>query len=51
MAATYGRNADTENSVKYWVREDDGAEGPTDLSKTGRSPSDIAEAVSKVLSK
>jgi hypothetical protein len=47
-----GPTACTEDSVKYWAGEHDGGRrDPTDLSKTGRLPSDIAEAISEVMSK
>jgi hypothetical protein len=43
-------SAYTEGSVKYWVCEyNSGRRDYADLSKTGRPPSDIAEALSKVL--
>jgi hypothetical protein len=48
--ATYHRDAYAIDSVKYWVREDDGGRRDrTDFPKAGRLPSDIAEAVSQVL--
>jgi hypothetical protein len=50
LVATYGRDAYTVESVKHWVLEyDGGRKDPTDVSKTGRPPCDIAEAVSQVL--
>jgi hypothetical protein len=50
LVAAYGRDAHTIDSVKYWVREhDDGRRDPPDSAKAGRPPSDISEAVAKVL--
>jgi hypothetical protein len=50
LVGTDRQNAYTEDSVKYWVREEDGGQkDPTDPSKTSRGPSDFAVAVSKIL--
>jgi hypothetical protein len=51
LVATYGRNAYTERSAKYWVRKyERRRRARADLSRTDSAPSEIAEALSKVLS-
>jgi hypothetical protein len=50
LVETYGAAAYPIDSVKYWVKQyDGGRRDPTDLSKTGRPVSDVAEAVSQLL--
>jgi hypothetical protein len=51
LVARSGQNADAEDSVKYWVREDDGGRrDTTELSRLGKRPSDIVDAASTILS-
>jgi hypothetical protein len=51
LVATYGRSAYTEDSVKFWIGgHDRGRRDPAKLCRIVTPPSDIAEAVSKVLS-
>jgi hypothetical protein len=52
LVGAYGQHAYPTESVKYWVRGYDcGRRDPADSPRAGRPRSDIAEAVSHILSK